>query len=188
MSAAIFVGGSRHASVHLQPDPAGDAPAVLETRPPHIDNLATGERYNLMSMRFTIPHPTTPASVPATVYEIGAYIYAEITDPNVAMAGLQDAALRQWFITQGVLVSDAAHGPGNGKPDAVGRVYLALCAECADMTVPFGSMTDRANWMRQHIEATGHKPTWSNVTPTPDVTATPTPERQDDGSPRVSDV
>jgi len=78
------------------------------------------------------------------------------------MQALQDAVTRWWFTTHGT------HEPLS-TPDKNGHaptiVYLATCEECR-MDLPFESPRDRARWMQGHMDKTGHKLTWSDVTAT----------------------
>jgi hypothetical protein len=141
-----------------------------------------------------IAHSTVCSYSPGTILcrensvEARFYMMTEIPDVQTGMALMQDAVLRRHFLDNGARVA-GPHGPGNGHAQDTRdlTVYVASCPECD----PDGkrrfyrTAAERAAWMRQHIDTTGHKPTWENQTPT---VASDSTEGSTDGGQRVGDI
>lgn len=170
----------------------GDPAGVDWSKPAAVLNvLATGEAYRLIELAFQVlpdpAQPPSPVNVPV-IYQVKTYLYAEIGDQQQALMAFQDAVLRQWFMHHAAVGPDPT---SNGHTDQPVTVYWAECKAAVTYTaggvapgqckkpIAFATMLERAGWLRQHIDATGHAPAWFNATPT---------EGSNDGGTRIGDV
>jgi hypothetical protein len=186
MSWPIFVGGARHATVYEPPQPQESGAAVLAVSPdgtmltghqapPSFVDTATGDQYSLVQVTFQVPHPLT--GQPDQTWENTVYLHVDLgADPNVGMTALQDAVTRWWFRTSGT--HKALSTPDkNGHSAPAKTVYRAHCTDCAPERRTFDNAGSRALWMTGHIEATGHKVTWTDEQ-----------EGADDGGQRIGNI
>lgn len=167
----IFAGGARHGTEWEPPKSAGTGPMVMTggatapaSPPKSFVDAATGDQYGLVEVTFQLPHPIT--GQPDQVWTNTVYLHASLAaDPNAGMAALQDAVTRWWFKTSGT--HKALSTPDKNGHGTAGVRYVAHCAECQQRELPghtqqFDNLGSRALWMTGHIEATGHKVTWTD--------------------------
>lgn len=190
MNPVLFVGGPLHATTWTPPE----SWTSVEQIPPTYLDPVTGCTYQKVPFGYDVPSPLDP-NVIVQRWALVMYLFTEAAiSPEVAAAAVSDSVVRWWCMNMGELDQTLAHGPGNGKmPAEALTVYVATCGECvsglsggAPLSLQFASMTDRARWMRAHIDTLGHKPGFEDVTPVP---ASETAQGgTDDGSTGVSDV
>ena len=195
----LFVGGTKHGDVYqppaLPPVLIVDGPQPERTAGPdpvHVD-LATGEQYVLAQVAIGIPH--APPPIPPVPYAAQFYMFSQIPDQQTGMTLVGDALLRRHYLDHGHRLG-GPHGPGNGHVDVAPTVYWAECTAVEYVGMPpepercrspiaFATAAERATWMRNHIDTTGHAPAWSNVTPTAVSDST---EGATDGGQRLGDI
>jgi hypothetical protein len=164
----VFVGGARHGTEWEAPSvppptmvmTTGGHPAAAGPPPPPslFVDPATGDQFTLVEVTFQLPHPLT--GQPDQVWTNTVYLHASLAgDPNAGMAALQDAVTRWWFRTSGT--HKALSTPDKNGHEVARITHLARCEECgSELTFKFPSA--RAVWMTGHMDATGHKVTWSD--------------------------
>jgi len=139
-------------------DAATDQPS---TPAPEFTDATTGDRWMLVPVTFQVPHPIT--QLPERAWTISIYMHASIGgDPNTAMAALQDAITRLWFVEHGT-PAVAPTADKNGTVAAnMQPWFVAACNEC-NQEHSFTDRLQRARWMGEHSGSTGHHTTWSDV-------------------------
>jgi hypothetical protein len=171
----IFVGGSKHGTGYRS-----DVMPDVKPPPSYVD-MATGDQYVLAPVNFQTQHPLT--GQPDQQWENTIYLHAALTqDPNMGMAALQDAVTRWWFTTHGThkpLSTPDTNGRAEASPEPQVLGYLALCEGCRS-DLAFDTQIERAKWMQEHIDKTGHKPTWSDAVVVTDEGVTDGGQRQRD--------
>lgn len=155
----LFVGGQRHGTDQDMDRTPPTADGVRDLPPSFVDST-TGEAYVRVPVMYQLNNPLTNHPIPGQVWEQDIYLLTTLIGegPENGMAYLRDSVTRWWFTTFGTRKStEESVAESNGHQ----TIYSAKCEGCVHAWV-FDTQTDRARFMRIHIDETGHTMRWSD--------------------------
>jgi hypothetical protein len=150
----LFVGGPRHGETVTGQPKGGEIYRVPIPGEPAFE-------YKAVPLKLTY---ADPLGRPGASYEAFAFTSPNV-DPDRGVQGkehfgqaLSDALIRWYVRENGYGVNDLAEGTSS-------TAYVAWCDTCSKGRVrhTFDNMNERAAWMNDHTQSTGHTARWENT-------------------------